>query len=54
MKSLVYWKHEIVAFGVYTMMITLMFSCGLFLKEYKFRLIEDRVFGWLEKGHVES
>ena len=52
MKSFAWWKHEVVACAVYTGMILLMITTGWFMPEHQFRMIENKIFGWLEKGHV--
>ena len=54
MKSLKWWKHEFAAVGVYTMMIFLMIVTRPFYNEPKWRMVENRVFGWLEERHVKD
>jgi hypothetical protein len=54
MKSLAWWRHEVIAFAVYIMMIFLMIVTRPFYDELKWTMLENRVFGWLEHGHVED
>jgi hypothetical protein len=49
-----YWKHQIVATATYVGLILGMVVTRPFMNESKWRSVEDRVFGWLERGHVDK
>jgi hypothetical protein len=54
LKSGRYWKHQIVATATYVGLILGMVVTRPFMNESKWRSVEDRVFGWLERGHVDK
>jgi hypothetical protein len=53
-KSGRYWKHQVVVTATYAGLIVGMVITRPFMNEAKWRRVEDRVFGWLEWGHVDK
>lgn len=55
MKSFAYYRHEIVYGFIVFSMIAFTIACrSVSLPERKLREIEDVVFGWVERGHVDE